>query len=116
VLLALAVLYRYGPSREHPRWRWVTWGSALATAIWLAASAGLSFYVSDFGSYNKTYGSVAAIAILLTWFLLSAYVVILGGELNGEMEHQTTKDTTTGPPEPMGRRGAHYADTVGEKP
>ncbi len=116
VLLGLGLLYRYGPSRQHPRWRWVTWGSALATAIWLAASAGFSFYVSHFGSYNKTYGSVAAIVILLTWFLLSAYVVIFGAELNGEMEHQTVKDTTTGAPKPLGRRGAHYADTVGDTP
>jgi len=116
VLLGLAVLYRYGPSRERPRWRWVTWGSAVATAVWLAASAGLSMYVSHFGSFNKTYGSVAAIAILLTWFLVSAYVVIFGAELNGEMEHQTAKDTTTGAPEPLGRRGAHDADTVGDTP
>jgi membrane protein len=116
VLLGLALLYRYGPSREHPRWRWVTVGSALATGVWLAASAGFSFYVSRFGSYNKTYGSVAAIAILLTWFLLSAYVVIFGAELNGEMEHQTETDTTTGPPQPLGRRGARYADTVAEAP
>jgi membrane protein len=116
VLLGLALLYRYGPSRQHPRWRWVTWGSGLSTAIWLAASAGFSFYVSHFGSYNKTYGSVAAIVILLTWFLLSAYVVIFGAELNGEMEHQTAKDTTTGTSRPLGRRGAHYADTVGDTP
>jgi membrane protein len=116
VLLGLALLYRYGPSRAHARWRWVTVGSALATGVWLAASAGFSFYVSRFGSYNKTYGSVAAIAILLTWFLLSAYVVIFGAELNGEMEHQTERDTTTGPPEPLGRRGARYADTVAETP
>ena len=116
VLLGLALLYRYGPSREHARWRWVTWGSAVGTGIWLAASAAFSFYVSHFGSYNKTYGSVAAIVILLTWFLLSAYVVVLGAELNGQMEHQTAKDTTTGPPQPLGRRGARYADTVGDTP
>jgi membrane protein len=116
VMLGLALLYRYGPSREHARWRWVTWGSAIGTAVWLAASAGFSFYISHFGSYNKTYGSVAAIVILLTWFLLSAYVVIFGAELNGEMEHQTAKDTTTGTPQPLGRRGAHYADTIGDTP
>jgi len=87
------------------------------TAIWLAGSLGFSFYVSHFGSYNKTYGSVAAIAILLTWFLLSAYVVIFGAELNGEMEHQTARDTTTGTPDkPLGRRGARYADTVADSP
>ena len=116
VLGGLAVLYRYAPSRERPRWQWVTWGSAIATAVWLAASAGFSYFVSRFGNYNKTYGSVAAIAILLTWFLLSAYVVIFGAELNGEIEHQTAKDTTTGAPQPLGRRGAHYADTVGDTP
>ena len=117
VLTGLALLYRYGPSRAQPRWRWVSWGSMLATAIWLAGSLGFSFYVSHFGSYNKTYGSVAAIAILLTWFLLSAYVVIFGAELNGEMEHQTARDTTTGTPDkPLGRRGAHYADTVADSP
>jgi membrane protein len=82
----------------------------------LAASAGFSYFVSRFGNYNKTYGSVAAIAILLTWFLLSAYVVIFGAELNGEIEHQTAKDTTTGAPQPLGRRGARYADTVGDTP
>jgi membrane protein len=114
VLGGLAVLYRYGPSRERPRWGWVTWGSALATALWLVGSAGFSLYVSKFGKFNETYGSVAAIAILLTWLLLSAYVVILGAELNGELEHQTRRDTTTGPPAPMGRRGAAVADTVGE--
>ena len=114
VLLGLALLYRYGPSRQRAQWRWVSWGSAIASAVWLAASAGFSYYASNFGSYNKTYGSVAAIVILLTWFLLSAYVVILGAELNGEMEHQTAKDTTTGPPKPLGGRGAHYADTVGD--
>jgi membrane protein len=116
VLFGLALLYRYGPSRERPQWHWVTWGSTTATAVWLVASVGFSIYVSHFGSYNKTYGSVAAIAILLIWFLLSAYVVIFGAELNGEMEHQTAKDTTTGTPQPLGRRGARYADTVGDTP
>jgi membrane protein len=116
VLFGLALLYHYGPSHgEHRRRGWVTWGSAVATAVWLAASAGFSFYVSRFGNYNKTYGSVAAIVILLTWFLLSAYVVILGAELNGQLERRTVKDTTAGRPEPRGR-GPRYADTVGETP
>lgn len=116
VLFALAVVYRYGPSRDRPQWRWVSWGSVVATALWLLASAGFSFYVSRFGSYNETYGSVAAIAILLFWFFLSAYIVILGAELNAEMEHQTARDTTAGRPQPRGRRGAYAADTVGEVP
>lgn len=113
VLLALAVLYRYGPSRATPRWRWVTWGSVLATALWLVASYGLSFYVSRFGNYNETYGSIAGIAILLLWLYLGAYLVILGAELNGQIEHQTARDSTEGAPSPLGRRGAFHADTVG---
>lgn len=116
VLLGLAVLYRYGPARAPAQWRWVTWGSAVATGLWLLGSAAFSYYVSNFGSYDRTYGSLGAIVILLTWFLLSAYVVLLGAELNAEMEHQTERDSTTGPPEPRGRRGAYHADTVGETP
>jgi membrane protein len=114
VLGGLAVLYHVGASRTRPRWRWVSPGAVVATVLWLLGSVGFSFYVSHFGKYNQTYGSVGAIVILLTWFLLSAYVVILGAELNGELERQTVKDTTVGPPEPIGRRGAYPADTVGE--
>jgi membrane protein len=114
VLLCLAVLYRYAPCREKAQWRWVTWGSGLATALWLAASAGFSFYVSKWGSYDETYGSLAAVAILLMWLYIGAFVVIFGAELNAEMEHQTAVDTTTGPPKPMGDRGAYVADTLGK--
>lgn len=116
IMLGLAVLYRYAPSRDKPRWRWISWGAAVATVLWIAASTMFSLYVSNFGSYNKTYGSVGAIIILLTWFYLTAYIVLLGCELNAEMEHQTEKDTTRGPERPMGQRGAHVADTVGETP
>lgn len=114
VLLGLGVLYRYAPCRAKPRWRWVTWGSGIATALWLAASAGFSFYVSKWGSYDETYGSLAAVAILLMWLYIGAFVVILGAELNAEMEHQTAVDTTAGPPKPMGGRGAYVADTLGK--
>ncbi|HEU4617034.1 MAG TPA: YihY/virulence factor BrkB family protein [Gammaproteobacteria bacterium] len=113
-IFALDVLYRYGASRENASWRWVTWGAVVATVLWLGGSALFSWYVSSFGSYNETYGSVAAVAVLMMWFWVSAYVVLLGAQLNAEMEHQTVKDTTTGKPEPMGRRGAHVADTIGE--
>jgi len=116
LLIALAVLFRFGPSREHPRWRWVSWGSVVASILWLIASVLFSVYVSHFGSYNKTYGSLAAVIILLLWFYLSAYIVLLAAELNAEMEHQTTRDTTTGAPRPLGERGAFVADTVGETP
>jgi membrane protein len=116
MMVALGVLYRFGPSRQHPRWSWVSWGAVIATIIWLVASGLFSYYVAHFGDYNKTYGSVAAVVILLTWFLLTAYAVLIGAEINAEMERQTRKDTTDGPARPLGRRGANAADTVGHTP
>jgi membrane protein len=116
VLLGVGLLYRHGPSRTPARWRWINLGSVVATALWLLASLGFSWYVAHFGSYNKTYGSVAAIVILLVWFYMSAYVVLLGAEINAEAEHQTRKDSTVGEPAPLGDRGAQMADTVGETP
>jgi membrane protein len=113
VLFGLAVVYRYGPSRSKPRWAWVSWGAAIAAILWIAGSALFSLYVSHFGNYNKTYGSMGALVILLTWFLLTAYIILLGGEINAEMERQTEKDTTEAD-QPLGRRGAEAADTVGE--
>lgn len=112
----LGLLYRYAASRARPQWRWVLSGALIATVLWLIGSALFSWYVSNFGSYNETFGSVAAVAVLMMWFWLSAYFVLIGGELNAEMEHQTRRDTTTGRPRPMGKRQAHVADTVGEIP
>jgi len=109
---ALALLYRYGPSRKEPRWRWVTWGSGLATVVWVAASILFSWYVASFGSYNKTYGSLGAIIGFMTWMWISLVVVLLGAKLDAEMEHQTARDTTTGHQKPLGARGAKMADTV----
>ena len=111
--LALAVIYRFGPSREAPRWRWITWGSAAATVLWLCASALFSWYAANFGKFNETYGSLGAVIGFMTWLWISAIVILLGAELDSEMEHQTARDTTTGSPKPMGARGAHMADTVG---
>lgn len=113
-LAALAVLYRYGPSRDEPRWQWVSWGAVIATVIWLIGSALFSLYVTSFGNYNQTYGSAGAVVIMLMWFLLSAYAVLIGAEFNAEMERQTKKDTTTGPEKPMGSRRAYAADTLGK--
>jgi membrane protein len=113
VTLALAVLYRYGPSRTEPRWRWITWGSVSAAIVWLAASALFSWYVASFGSYNKTYGSLGAVVGFMTWIWISMIVVLLGAKLNAEMEHQTVYESTIGQPRPIGRRGARMADTVG---
>jgi membrane protein len=113
VTLALAVLYKYGPSRSEPRLRWITWGSVFAAVVWLAASALFSWYVASFGSYNKTYGSLGAIIGFMTWIWISIIVVLVGAKLNAEMEHQTVRESTTGQPKPLGRRGARMADTVG---
>lgn len=113
VSLALALIYRFGPSREKPKWRWITWGSALAALMWLVASILFSWYTQNFGSYNKTYGSLGAVIGFMTWIWLSAIVILIGAELDAEMEHQTVRDTTEGAPEPMGARRAAMADTVG---
>jgi membrane protein len=111
--LALACLYRFGPSREAPRWRWITGGSAAATLCWLAASALFSWYAEKFGTFNETYGSLGAVIGFMTWLWISAIVILLGAELDAEMEHQTAHDTTTGASRPIGARGAKMADTLG---
>jgi len=113
LLVGLAVTYRYAPSRAEPRWRWVSWGAVVAAALWLIGSGLFSLYAAKFGDFNKTYGSMAAVAVTLLWFQLSAFVVLLGGLINAEMEHQTARDTTKGPERPMGARGANMADTLG---
>lgn len=113
VALALALIYRFGPSREAPRWRWITWGSAVATILWLGASALFSWYAANFGKFNETYGSLGAAIGFMTWLWISAIVILLGAELDAEMEHQTARDTTTGAEKPIGARGARMADTEG---
>lgn len=114
-IVGFAVVYRYGPSRAKPRWRWVSWGAAIAVALWIVGSALFSVYVTRFGNYNETYGAAGAIVILLMWFLLSSYAVLIGAEINGESERQTRKDTTDGADQPMGGRRAYAADTLGEE-
>lgn len=112
-MLGLAALYRFGPSRDAPKWRWVTPGSLVATVLWIAGSALFSIYASNFSSYNETYGTLGGVIMLLTWLWLSAFIVLLGAEVNAEIEHQTRRDTTQGPDAPLGKRGAAMADTVG---
>jgi membrane protein len=114
-LLVLAVLYRYGPSRRDAKWKWITAGSVLAAVLWLSGSLLFSWYVVNFGNYNATYGSLGAAVGFMTWIWLSAIIVLLGGELNAEIEHQTAKDTTVGAAKPLGARDAHMADTVGKR-
>jgi len=113
VAFALAVLYRYGPDRAKAQWRWITWGSAFAAVVWLAASILFSWYAANFGSYNKTYGSLGAIVGFMVWIWLSVIVILIGAEIDAEMGHQTARDTTTGAPKPMGARGTRMADTLG---
>ncbi len=112
---AAAALYRYGPDRDEAEWKWLTPGSVGATLVWLIATAGFGIYVANFGSYDATYGSLGAAVVLLTWLYLSAYILLLGAEVNCELERQTAKDTTVGASQPLGRRGAHAADTVAGK-
>ncbi|MEC9483673.1 MAG: YihY/virulence factor BrkB family protein [Halomonas sp.] len=114
VMLALGLLFRYAPDRDNPRWQWASIGSIIAVPLWLLGSIGFSIYVRNFGSYNETYGSLGAVVILLMWFWLSAFIVLLGAELNSELERQTRRDTTVGDRKPLGKRGAHAADTVGK--
>jgi len=114
VLVALAVLYRYGPSRENARWSWLSVGAVFATIAWLVGSALFSWYLSNFANYDATYGSLGAGIGLMMWLWMSVIVILVGGELNAELEHQTAEDTTTLPEMPLGQRGATMADTVGE--
>jgi membrane protein len=112
-VLGLALAYRYAPNREPPKWRWVTWGSVIAASVWILGSLAFSLYVQNFGSYGKTYGALGGVIVLLMWFYLMGFTIVLGAEINAEMEHQTAVDTTEGPPAPMGQRGAYVADTIG---
>jgi membrane protein len=113
VILALAVLYRYGPSRRLAKWRWISVGSVSAALVWLAASALFSWYLGNFANYNATYGALGAVVGLMMWMWLSTIVVLVGAELNAEIEHQTAHDSTVGRAKPLGARGAVMADTVG---
>jgi membrane protein len=113
VVFGLSLIYRYGPSRDKAQWRWVTSGGIVAAVLWIAVSMLFSWYVANFGSYNETYGSLGAVIGFMTWIWLSTTVVLLGAEVNAEVEHQTVKDTTEGAHQPLGSRGAAMADTVG---
>jgi membrane protein len=114
-ILGLAIVYRFAPDRKEAQWKWVTPGSLIAALLWLGGSLLFALYVRNWGSYGETYGALGGVIVLLMWFYLSGYVVILGAEVNSELERQTKSDTTEGAPRPMGQRGAYSADTVGPK-
>jgi membrane protein len=113
MMLALSVLYRYAPDRDHPRWSWTSPGAVAATVMWVAASAVFGIYTANFGKYNETYGSLGAVVVLMLWLFFTALCVILGAELNAEVERQTRRDTTQGTAKPLGSRDAEVADTIG---
>lgn len=110
---ALAVVYRFAPDRKAPKWRWVTPGSFVAATLWLIGSALFAMYVRNWGTYGRIYGALGGVVVLVLWFYLSGYSIVLGAEINAEMERQTARDTTTGASKPQGERGARSADTVG---
>ena len=112
---AIAWVYRIGPDRHDAKWSWLSFGSIVATILWLAATVGFGLYAAKFGNYNATYGSLGAVVVLLMWLFVSSYAILLGAELNAESERQTAKDTTTGAEKPLGKRGATMADTLPPK-
>jgi membrane protein len=113
LLLGLALLYRYAPSRKAPKWQWISLGSVLACALWIGGSAAFSYYLENYAHYDATYGSLGTGIGLMMWMWMTIIVILLGAELNSEIEHQTAVDTTEGPAKPLGSRGAAMADTVG---
>ncbi len=110
----ISMIYRYGPSREEAKIKWLSWGVVFSAVLWLVASVLFSFYLENFANYNATYGTLGALIGLMVWVWISVVILIVGAEINAELEHQTRKDSTTGSPKPMGERGAYVADTVGE--
>jgi membrane protein len=112
IIGVLGLTYKEASDRDNPEFRWASWGTIIATTLWLIGSFLFSFYINNFGNYDKTYGSFAAVIILLLWFYITAFIILLGAEINAEMEHQTSKDTTVGKDKPMGQRKAHHADHV----
>ncbi len=114
VALAVSVLYRFGPDREYAKWRWLSFGAVFSALVWIIASAAFTFYLTNIADYNATYGTLGAVVGLMMWIWISLIILILGAELNAELEHQTAKDSTTGAPRPMGERGAVVADTLGK--
>ncbi len=115
VMFALAAVYKVAPHRKIPSFKWISWGAIIATVLWIAGSLLFTLYVKNFGSFDETYGSFAAVIILMLWFFLTAFIILLGSEINSEMEHQTRRDTTTGEDKPMGQRGGYHADHVAGK-
>jgi membrane protein len=114
-VLAFSLLYRFAPHRSQARWPWVTTGSIIAATLWIGGSLLFALYVRNFASFGETYGAIGGVVVMLMWFYVSAFVVILGAEINSELERQTVRDSTEGEPRAMGERGAFSADTLGPR-
>lgn len=114
-MAGLALLYKVSPDRDDPRFRWTSWGAVIATLLWLVGSGAFTLYVENFGDFGATYGTFAGIIVLMLWLLLTSFIVLLGAEINAEIERQTRHDTTVGEPAPIGHRGANAADTTPEE-
>ncbi len=106
----LAITYKIAPFRSSPKFRWIVPGALLATILWIGGSMLFAVFIKNFGNFDRTYGSIAAVIILMLWFYLSGFIIIMGAEINSEIEHQTYVDSTVGPDKPMGERGAYHAD------
>ncbi len=114
-ILCLAFIYRFGPSRREPQWQWISIGSIAASVVLLLTSSLLSWYFAHLANYDAAYGSLGAMIGTMLWLWALAVVVLLGAQINSEIEHQTAKDSTVGRPKPLGQRGATMADTVGRR-
>ena len=112
--LMIAVIYRFGPSRDRPQWRWISPGNIFAAVTWIAASLLFSWYTAHFGSYNKTYGSLGAAVAFMTWIWISTMVILVGAKINVELEHQSAANTVVGKAAPQGERRTRGRDTVGQ--
>jgi membrane protein len=112
-VIGLAVLFRVGPDRSSPQWKWVSWGAVAAVVLWIVASVVFRIYTANFASYNETYGSLSAVVVLLLWLFITALAVLIGAQINSEMEHQTAVNSTVDSDRPIGERDAVMADTVG---
>ncbi|WP_193227589.1 YihY/virulence factor BrkB family protein [Aureimonas psammosilenae] len=113
VVGSIALVYRFGPSRNPARWRWVLFGAMLTSVVWIVTSIAFSWYLQNLANYSATYGSLGAAIGFMVWLWISSIIFVLGAEINAEMEHQTALDTTDAPAKPIGTRGARVADTIG---
>ncbi len=112
-IVGLSVLYRFAPSRDTPEWQWTSVGAVVGCLVWITASASFAFFVSKFSYYNQSFGALAGVVVLLMWFWISAYIIIMGAELNAELEAQTRADTTVGGDKAIGTQDAEKPDHPG---